>query len=59
MLMRHGGAATAAAPSATPRSPAVAHWQRVCATVLALHAERGTEAEAAIEALSADAEVRL
>ena len=49
----HGWAIRDAAQSA------VAHWQRVCATVLALHAERGTKAEAAIEALSADAEVRL
>jgi hypothetical protein len=36
----------------------VAHWERVCRELLALHAERGAEGEAAIEALSTAAEAR-
>jgi hypothetical protein len=36
-----------------------AHWERVCRQLLALAAERGTGAEAAIEALSTAPDVRL
>ena len=36
----------------------VAHWERVCRELLALHAERGAEGEAAIETLSTAAEAR-
>jgi len=36
----------------------VVHWQRVCTELLALHAGRGAEGEAAIQALSTAAEAR-
>jgi hypothetical protein len=36
-----------------------AHWERVCRQLLALAADRGADAEAAIEALSTMADVRL
>jgi hypothetical protein len=37
----------------------VGHWHGVCAQVMAMHAQRGAEAEAAIETLSAAADTQL
>jgi len=37
----------------------VAHWQGVCGQILALHAQHGDDAEAAIEALAEAADARL